>query len=761
MSTPEDRIIAAVDRLEVDTAHVRRFRSGLASEEVPTEGGPVPTLAALVAEARQKIDEMEPIPGPPGESFKPTPPIIFEDTLLVLSAEHSARMVWTTSDEPVFVYFPNDLEGPFEGALVQGGEGQVTFLTFEGDELVAEGGLTGTTGRGAPVSYKFIQPGLWWLGGQRAEGQTPAGKALLMGAYRAHCLPCQADPGSCSPSMIHVCEAAYGILIDPDATPQEIEGATEAILAQRPAEDKSGLTDALQAAGALDEAGYTPESWQPVADAVAAGEALQDDPFATQSEVDAAAQAITDAIAALVPVAAGCSVVLTHDILSVEPAYMPAVIDGQAFSVTSPTTTGDYAASTALADLKPLPPSGIMWAAFRKDDDGQCALQIADAATLTTITFVPQGGDEWRAFYLGTATTVQFDYSGQAVMVGIGSDGAVYVMLDDASVVSVADMAPLSGTMPEFPLAGATGLAFVGVVRGSNDITGTASAEFITRAEELPQLPGGEGYDWCGNALPPKYDRDDLQQLLDDAAVLSEGDYTPDSWADLQAAVAASQAVMDDPDATPEAVNVAASDLDAAIRALEPAGPPADLTYMALLDDWDEVEFVDNPGSPGVARPSVDWLNGFTPTPPDFSAIDPPAEPMSAAQLAQFVADAEASIVDTMPDGTRFGYEVRDGSTVTSMWEVEWKTGLLFEVLSETGEAVFDNLSDALAAMTADGALVVHFRRMVVVQIDPPNPNIQEGFRTSSVGFTVYAGSEGSDRKVFLTIPILFLVPVQ
>lgn len=101
------------------------------------------------------------------------PPIIFEGVMLVLSAEHSARMVWTTSDEPVFVYFPNDIEGPFEGALVQGGEGQVTFLTLEGDELVAESGLTGTAGRGAPVSYKFIQPGLWWLGGQRAEGQVP------------------------------------------------------------------------------------------------------------------------------------------------------------------------------------------------------------------------------------------------------------------------------------------------------------------------------------------------------------------------------------------------------------------------------------------------------------------------------------------------------------------------------------------------------------------------------------------------------------
>lgn len=346
--------------------------------------------------------------------------------------------------------------------------------------------------------------------GATQPGPVPVDKAALLAALAAAAALEEADytPESWQ-DVEDAVAAGEDIVADPNATQQQVDDAaqaiTDAIAALVPAvpeADKTALLAALSDAAALDEGDYTPESWAVLDGAVTAGQLVYDDPDATQQQVDDATSAISTAIAALVPVAASCVVALTHDVLAIDPSYLPADIDGQVFSITSPTTTGDYAASTALADLKPLPASGIMWVAFRKDADDQCAFQIADAATLTTITFVPQGGDEWWVFYLGTATTVSFEYSGQAVMVGIGSDGTVYAMLDDASVVSVADMAPVAGTMPEFPLAGATGLAFVGVVRGNDAAAGTASAEFITRAEGLPQLPGGEGYDWCGNPLP-------------------------------------------------------------------------------------------------------------------------------------------------------------------------------------------------------------------------------------------------------------------
>lgn len=66
--------------------------------------------------------------------------------------------------------------------------------------------------------------------------------------------------------------------------------------------DRTELVAALAAAEALVEAEYTPESWAVLSAAVAAGEAINDNPEEPQRIVSGAANAIQAAIAALVPV---------------------------------------------------------------------------------------------------------------------------------------------------------------------------------------------------------------------------------------------------------------------------------------------------------------------------------------------------------------------------------------------------------------------------------------------------------------------------
>ncbi len=64
--------------------------------------------------------------------------------------------------------------------------------------------------------------------------------------------------------------------------------------------DKAALAEAVAAAEALTETDYTPETWAPLAEALAAGKAVLENEEATQEEVDAAAAAINEAIEALI-----------------------------------------------------------------------------------------------------------------------------------------------------------------------------------------------------------------------------------------------------------------------------------------------------------------------------------------------------------------------------------------------------------------------------------------------------------------------------
>ena len=66
--------------------------------------------------------------------------------------------------------------------------------------------------------------------------------------------------------------------------------------------DKTALKAKLDEAAALDEDDYTPRSWEALPGVVSASQAVYDDAFALQSDIDTALQNLTDAINALVEV---------------------------------------------------------------------------------------------------------------------------------------------------------------------------------------------------------------------------------------------------------------------------------------------------------------------------------------------------------------------------------------------------------------------------------------------------------------------------
>jgi len=72
------------------------------------------------------------------------------------------------------------------------------------------------------------------------------------------------------------------------------------------------------------------------------------------------------------------------------------------------------------------------------------------------------------------------------------------------------------------------------------------------------------------NSLSRNIDRDALQDLVDEANAIDQDDYTDDTAEDLQDAIDAAQAVLDDPNATDEEILNAYETLEDAINSLKP-----------------------------------------------------------------------------------------------------------------------------------------------------------------------------------------------
>jgi len=101
-------------------------------------------------------------------------------------------------------------------------------------------------------------------------------------------------------------EAAEAVMVDEEATQEEVDNALAELNSAVDAleevvveVDKSELEAAIAAAGELDEADYTAETWGVFASALEAAEAVMEDEEATQEEVDNALAELNSAVDAL------------------------------------------------------------------------------------------------------------------------------------------------------------------------------------------------------------------------------------------------------------------------------------------------------------------------------------------------------------------------------------------------------------------------------------------------------------------------------
>ena len=101
-------------------------------------------------------------------------------------------------------------------------------------------------------------------------------------------------------------EAAKAVNDKEDATQEEVDAADKAVsdaiaaLEKKPATHEDELKQAIDAAERVDKNQYTDDSVKTLEDAVMAGKAVLNKADATQNEIDTAAKAINDAIAALI-----------------------------------------------------------------------------------------------------------------------------------------------------------------------------------------------------------------------------------------------------------------------------------------------------------------------------------------------------------------------------------------------------------------------------------------------------------------------------
>ncbi|MFB2119968.1 filamin/ABP280 repeat domain-containing protein [Parapedobacter sp. 2B3] len=255
--------------------------------------------------------------------------------------------------------------------------------------------------------------------------------------------------------------------------------------------DKTNLQSAITEAEGLTESNYSPASWLTLESALTAAESVNNMPAATQSEVDAAEQALRDAISGL----------------SVDKIGLQSAID--------------EAGSLMEADYSP-----ASWSTL---ESALAAAKTVNGNTDVTQTEVDAAEQALRDAISGLAV----DKSG------------LQSTIDEAGSVTEADYSPSSWSAFEQALEEAE----------------TVYADPHAKQSEVDAAEQALREAMAGLSV----DKSALEALVTYTEDLSEPDWSPASWLNLQDALAIAQRVLDDTDATQTEVDAALSTLQAAI----------------------------------------------------------------------------------------------------------------------------------------------------------------------------------------------------
>jgi uncharacterized repeat protein (TIGR02543 family) len=316
------------------------------------------------------------------------------------------------------------------------------------------------------------------------------------------------------------------------ATEEELQAATEALVeaeaALVPIGEKGALETLIALADDQHEPDYTAETWATFTEALAAAHEVFDNADATTEEIEAAQTALQEALDNLV-----------------------SVLDGGGDG-----TNIKDALEDAINAAEELPSYGYT------DDSFQALLDALEEAKdiLDDLTSTRKEIEDALLALVDALENLEEDNTGDNP--GAADKSDLNARITYAGTLEEADYTPESWTAFETALAKAQAIA----------AKATASQAEINLS--LNQL--NEAISLLDHATVTDPDNDPgdntaLTARIASAEALVEDEYTAESWAELEEALAAAVAVSEDAEATQAEIDTALAALVAAIRALEPA----------------------------------------------------------------------------------------------------------------------------------------------------------------------------------------------
>ncbi len=390
------------------------------------------------------------------------------------------------------------------------------------------------------------------------------------------------------PSYLEAAEAVTRDMIADEAGENQaiIDDATNALLAAiaklELRADFTALKAALAAAATADTTNCTAASVAEFNAALAAAQDLADFESSTgvgkQSDVNAAAKALNDAIAGLAKLGT-----VNYEALNAAIAAFDA-LDKNAFTPNSWTASdvdAMYAAAKAVAPDMIADEAGANQA---KADDAAAALNAAIAklvavanktALAAAIAAAPVDADAytpdtWAPFAeaLAAANAVNADANAtqdavdNAVAALADAQGKLALKADKAALAQAIAGAEALDAADYTPASWeAAKLAdVIAAAKAVNDDANASDADVTAAIEALRN---------AALVLVEKADTDALEEAIDTLPAIAEGDADPTTWAAYKAALAAAELVLADANASQDDVDKAEADLLAAISAVK------------------------------------------------------------------------------------------------------------------------------------------------------------------------------------------------
>lgn len=423
-------------------------------------------------------------------------------------------------------------------------------------------------------------------------------------------------------------QAAQSVMSAPGATQEQVNAAVKALNdaiagLETPAEatvDKSALQQAINAAEAIDTSKFTEDSVAKLNEALEAAKAVVNNDDADQDAVDAAANALNDAIKALKPTSSDVDKTALNEAIeraeaidrskyteSTLSALDIALAAAKRLADSSIATQGmvDFAANTlnaAIDALEKLPQTTVDKSAL---EEAIAAAQAVDRSKYTSESLSAMDSKlNYAQAVLGDDDATQADVDAAANAL----NDAVKA-LKEKEVTPTVDKSKLQEAISKAEAIDTSKYTDETVAALNQALT---AAKAVLGADSVPQA----GVDNAAKALndaiaglkekdvtppTPGVDKTALQQAVDKAKAIDRTKYTDDSLAALDLQLQNAEALLANANATQTQVNLATRRVNSALSALKEKTAPQ------------PVKFVDVPESAYYAD-AVDWAvqNGIT-----------------------------------------------------------------------------------------------------------------------------------------------------